>query len=330
MKYLSVVIISKNEDGNIARCIESVIEATKDISDSEIILVDSASTDKTIEIAMKYPIKIIQLCPSWPLSPGAGFYIGFYHTKGKYIQFYCGDSILDKQWLRNGLQVLEKNSQLAGVGGVVTQELYDTRFARAYVNYLKNLPVGETANLAGETLFKRDILLKVGTFNPYLKAGEEGELCFRVIDSGYKLLRLPFHMSHHVGCHTETFLSYLKKMNRYTIAQGQILRYSVDCKRIFIWRLKEYKFKLISTFLILFGLLSFLVFMISNNILPFYILLGGILLYFGLVFYEIRTIKGATNLGISQMLKSVPFVWGFLQPKREPEAYPKNVIVLKE
>lgn len=46
MKELSVSIISFNEEANIARCIESV----KDIA-SEIIVVDSHSTDRTVEIA---------------------------------------------------------------------------------------------------------------------------------------------------------------------------------------------------------------------------------------------------------------------------------------
>ena len=56
---LSVVILTKNEENLIGECIESVISAVKYatekriIKTSEIILVDSASTDKTIDIATK-------------------------------------------------------------------------------------------------------------------------------------------------------------------------------------------------------------------------------------------------------------------------------------
>lgn len=53
MNQLSVVVITFNEENNLSRCLESV----KDIAD-EIIVVDSYSTDKTIEIATSYGAKI--------------------------------------------------------------------------------------------------------------------------------------------------------------------------------------------------------------------------------------------------------------------------------
>ncbi len=56
---LSVIIITKNEEDRIETCLESV----KDIAD-EIIIVDSGSTDKTLQIAEKYTDKITQT--DWP------------------------------------------------------------------------------------------------------------------------------------------------------------------------------------------------------------------------------------------------------------------------
>lgn len=326
---LSVVIISRNEERNIAGCIDSVLKATEGIDACEIVLVDSASTDGTIEIAAKYPIRILQLDPSYPLSPAAGFYTGFLNTGGKYIQFQCGDTILDENWFKNALQILKKDEQVAGVAGRIVQQPYGTRTAKRYVEYHKNLPVGEVTWFAGDSFFKRDVLLEVGTFNPYLLAGEEGELCYRVIDKGYKLLRLPYHMSHHRGCDKETNLSFIKKVFRYTRSQGQILRYSMDHEQIFRWRLKEYKFKVISAFLILSGVLSVGVFLMAGNALPFYIWVGGIVFYSGWVLYEIRAIKGAIFHVASQALKSIPFIWGFLQPKKDPKTYPTDVKVIK-
>ena len=82
---LSVVIISRNEERNIARCIESVLEATDEMASYEIILVDSVSTDRTVEIAKKYPIRILQLKHKSQCSPAAGRFIGFLHSRGNYI-----------------------------------------------------------------------------------------------------------------------------------------------------------------------------------------------------------------------------------------------------
>jgi glycosyltransferase involved in cell wall biosynthesis len=55
MQQLSVSIIAFNEELNIARCIESVLAVA-----DEIIIVDSFSTDQTLEICTRYPVKIIQ------------------------------------------------------------------------------------------------------------------------------------------------------------------------------------------------------------------------------------------------------------------------------
>jgi glycosyltransferase involved in cell wall biosynthesis len=55
MVQLSVVIITFNEERNLARCLESV----KDIAD-EIIVVDSQSTDRTVAIAEQYNARVIQ------------------------------------------------------------------------------------------------------------------------------------------------------------------------------------------------------------------------------------------------------------------------------
>ncbi len=49
---LSVTIITRNEEKNLVPCLESVLFA------DEIVLVDSGSTDKTLEIAKHYPTKI--------------------------------------------------------------------------------------------------------------------------------------------------------------------------------------------------------------------------------------------------------------------------------
>lgn len=55
MDRLSVVIITRNEENNIDRCLRSV----KDIAD-EIVVVDAMSTDKTVEICKKYGAKVYE------------------------------------------------------------------------------------------------------------------------------------------------------------------------------------------------------------------------------------------------------------------------------
>ena len=82
MIELSVVLISKNQAWNISRLIESVLQATSSFLSSEIILVDSNSTDETVEFASRYPISIVRLRPGQRLSPAAGRYIGYQRPRG--------------------------------------------------------------------------------------------------------------------------------------------------------------------------------------------------------------------------------------------------------
>ncbi|MFM7439596.1 MAG: glycosyltransferase, partial [Snowella sp.] len=51
---LSVYILTHNEEIDIADCIESAL-----LSD-DIIVVDSCSTDRTVEIASAYPVRVLQ------------------------------------------------------------------------------------------------------------------------------------------------------------------------------------------------------------------------------------------------------------------------------
>ena len=61
MQRLSVVLISKNQEWNMVRLLQSVLDETACLSDREIVLVDSASSDRTVEIAGRYPITILRL-----------------------------------------------------------------------------------------------------------------------------------------------------------------------------------------------------------------------------------------------------------------------------
>jgi glycosyltransferase involved in cell wall biosynthesis len=105
---LSTVIITKNEQQNIARCLSSV----KDLSD-EILIYDSGSTDETIVIANKMGAKVI-----------SGEWLGFGATKHKATDLAKNDWILSidadeevsdklKQEIQNKFLQLESESAYA-------------------------------------------------------------------------------------------------------------------------------------------------------------------------------------------------------------------------
>ena len=99
MNKLAVVLITKNQAWNIERLIESVLRATAGVASSEVWLVDSASTDCTVELAKQYPVNILRLRPDLPLTPAAGRYVGYSYSQSQYVLFLDGDMELYPDWL---------------------------------------------------------------------------------------------------------------------------------------------------------------------------------------------------------------------------------------
>jgi glycosyltransferase involved in cell wall biosynthesis len=194
MNHLSVVIIGKNEEAYITECLRSVQAAAAAAGGAEIVYVDSASTDRTVELALAQGVRVLQLPSDWPLSPAAGRYIGFHHTSGELVMFVDADTLLDRQWLDRALAYFAE-AEVAGLAG----------YLRDLDEYGREMPsVGEHSSgiqtlptLRGIAMYRRAALAQVGTFNPYLRSEEEAELALRLRKAGWKLLQLPWPMGSH-------------------------------------------------------------------------------------------------------------------------------------
>lgn len=94
---ISIIIPSYNEENNISRCLDSLINQT--FKDFEILCVDDGSTDKTFEIIKKYSIKdkrIIPLKnPKKGVSSARNF--GIANANGNYIGFVDSDDYIQPQ-----------------------------------------------------------------------------------------------------------------------------------------------------------------------------------------------------------------------------------------
>ncbi|MFK5986448.1 MAG: glycosyltransferase family A protein [Pseudomonadota bacterium] len=221
MSTLSIVIICKNEEKHIKNTIESVLLATKKETVTEIILVDSASTDNTINIAKKFPIKIVQIQAEYYMSPAAGRHIGFRYCTGDYVFFLDGDMLLDKNWFSAAMPLMDKDPKLAAVAGLCEGMGY---------SYF-----GNTTHLGGAVLYRYCVLVDpdIGNFQPYLCNEEELELGFRISAAGFYLQRIEQKMTIHCtdGYYSQENASgiTLKSIKRdWTtgryIALGQVLR----------------------------------------------------------------------------------------------------------
>lgn len=173
---LSVVVVTYNEADRIERCLDAVVTACREY-DHEIVLVDSRSTDGTVELARQYPVTIYRLPSSVPRTPGGGRYVGTQVTDGDRLLFVDGDMRIEASWLAAALDELARDSTVAGVDG--------------HLNESDATDPVDVASLRGVALYDRDALSAVGGFDPFLHALEDIELGFRFADADARLVRLP-------------------------------------------------------------------------------------------------------------------------------------------
>ena len=87
---VSVIIKALNEEKRIAAAIESALHAIRTVG-GEVILADSFSTDRTVEIAQAYPIRIVQLAHPEDRRCGVGPQLGYQHSRGEFVYILDGD-----------------------------------------------------------------------------------------------------------------------------------------------------------------------------------------------------------------------------------------------
>jgi len=79
----SLVIRAYNEEKHIGRLLEGVMQQTLR-DECEIVLVDSGSTDATVAIASRYPVKIVHISPQ-EFTFGRSLNLGIENARGKFI-----------------------------------------------------------------------------------------------------------------------------------------------------------------------------------------------------------------------------------------------------
>ena len=215
---VSIIIVNYNTREITQNCIESIFQHTKGI-DFEVILVDNASTDGSIEVFEKDTrLKFIESGKN--IGFGKANNLGYTYSKGKYIFLLNSDTILLNNAVKEFFEIHEKmpinvaclGCVLKAADGVTGNNSYGTfpsinKTLLGILNlYFRYVPQGKTTAtndvdsfkvdyIIGADLFiRKDVIEKMRLFDPaFFMYFEESEMQYRYSRAGYesRIIRTP-------------------------------------------------------------------------------------------------------------------------------------------
>lgn len=181
---ISVVIPAYNEEKFLDKCLVSLMKQDLDKKYFEVIIVDNASTDKTSEVAQKYPFKLIY-------EPKRSVVIarqaGAEKSLGEIIVSADADTVYPPDWLSRIKYDFDKNPGIVGVvgwiyftGASTSMNIFvdSNQQINLFVSkYSKKFPLCFAANMA----FKKTALNKLGGYPTHLpELGDQQYILFRL------------------------------------------------------------------------------------------------------------------------------------------------------
>ena len=201
---IGLVAIGKNEEPRLARCLFSALRVTP-----HVVYVDSGSRDRSVAIAKEFGVGVVSLDPARPFTAARARNEGFDWLKERlpdleFVQFMDGDCELDADWVDTAARTLNENPGVAIVCGRRRERFPDVS---VYNHPLCDMEwatkVGETRACGGDSLVRADAFAEVGGFAPELPAGEEPDLCYRLRQNGFRILRIAAEMTVHDAAMTK-------------------------------------------------------------------------------------------------------------------------------
>ena len=239
---LAVVLITRNQSWNVSRLVRSVQERTAELA-TALVLVDSASSDDTVQIARDLGLRVIELDGSQRLTAAAGRLAGQQASASEYLLFLDGDMELVDGWLEPALAALEQDERIAGIAGqVIDLPLPDASGTPAPIGRVNSHQAAARSDMVeapfvgGAALYRRSALESVGSFDAGLYSEEEPELALRLRAAGYVLMMSGAPMVLHYTAPTDRLATTVARWRRNLfLGAGQVVRKHLGRPTLWIW-----------------------------------------------------------------------------------------------
>lgn len=229
MVKISIIILSKNEEKYIDSTLDMVFKQNID-KRYEVILIDSGSRDSTLEIARRYPVKILEI-PSDEFGHGLTRNQGVQAAAGDIAVFLNADATpTDECWLKGLVDAFKDDKSIAGVYSNIlprpdcnplrSWEILKENVSTKQVRYIKDFNDYQRMKPRDKRLFLSfnsiSCAIRKGFLLQYpfkdIEFGEDLEWSKRVIENGFKIIFEPASAvlhSHDFYCSfKETFKKY--------------------------------------------------------------------------------------------------------------------------
>jgi cellulose synthase/poly-beta-1,6-N-acetylglucosamine synthase-like glycosyltransferase len=195
LPIVSAVVIGRNEGDRLSRCLESVVAMAPVGGPVELIYVDTASTDDSVERASNLGAKVIQVNPVRPCA-AIGRNAGWRVARSAIILFLDGDTILAHDFVACATEEFQDPTV-----AVVFGDRREINIERSIYNRVLDLdwivPPSPEVLCGGDAMIRREVLERAGGYDERLIAGEDAELCTRIRTLGYKIVHLNRRMVGH-------------------------------------------------------------------------------------------------------------------------------------
>lgn len=267
---VSVIILNFNGQQMTVDCLRSL--SKQNYSNLEIIVVDNASTDKSVEtIRKKFPkVKVILNGRNFGFAQGNN--VGCKKARGELILFLNNDALVEKNFLRPLVEKItsedfvgavqpkilcySKKDIIDSVGSYFLKSGFLYHYGHNKRDQKKYNKESEIFTMKGACmLFKKEVLNKVGVFDKdYFAYFEETDLCQRTWIAGYKIFYVPKSKIFHIGGQTarkleSSFVQYNSYKNRiYTYLKNFEIAYLIKVLPLHIFFCEIISFIYLITF----------------------------------------------------------------------------------
>ncbi|MHB1245453.1 MAG: glycosyltransferase family 2 protein [Sulfuriferula sp.] len=215
---VTVIIVNWNGEQFIERCLVALMGQT--VKPHEIILVDNASSDRSLEIVSRFrSVRLMELERNTGFAQGNNLAIEAASADSEWIALINPDAFAESRWLEYLLGAAESNpefdmlgSKLVNAGdlGVLDGAGDAYHISGRVWRVGHGISVGAMENerevfspCAAAALYRRSALQKIGGFDEdYFCYVEDVDLGFRLRLAGYRCLYVPQAVARHVGSGT--------------------------------------------------------------------------------------------------------------------------------